>query len=259
MGNTLIFYYYAQDGHLDNEFNLLHFKCLNEFKDRFKKVHIYIGLDYIYDMHLINEARRSFMDIFAGLNIEFALKTVQHEPKLLLSKVFKEEIVDRLVDYDLIFFMNNLSSYDTKLTNDDLYTFLTVSYFHNLNDVDYFDKHFRYNNKSITNGVYLFQHNDYNKKEYRYLNNIFWINTNAIYSIININYLEGLLPKLSDIFYIENFMDLLVANNAIMYGINDIYYTASEKIIHDVNNFKNFTEELQYNTNEYNNFLQKIN
>lgn len=257
MGNTLIFYFYANNNTIDSEVNKLHFKCLKTFKNCFKQVSIYIALDDINDTNLLTKARRYFLNIFGGMDIFFSLIPFKHDEHYVLSKFFKDEIVDNIHKYEYLYFANNLISTKNADYNN-VFKLITMMYYYNLNSFEEIKNKFWDSINNITCGAYLFNSDiGRNIAEFFYEENCFWLNCPSIYSLINSNYLEEKIEPINSQYYINDFLTTLKNHGGICLSVNDLFYS----IGHDIDRTENITEiseSLQYLTEGYNKFINNM-
>jgi hypothetical protein len=131
---SLRFNFYATHDTLDSDINEIHFKCLEHYKNIFNDVKICISTNDINDVVLIEKVEKKFFDIFAGLPIELGFQVQKNDVNYQESLFFKREIVDKLNNYDLVFFAHNKGITNVKKYDiNNIYKWVVGMYYFSLN------------------------------------------------------------------------------------------------------------------------------
>lgn len=105
MKKKLIFIFYIQPKWLEGEvgkINEIHLRCLKEYVHNFDEIVFVITMDNVDNLELINTVKEKIMPLFTKGQITIR---IEKNTKLREAATFYNEIVKRLGDDDLVFFL----------------------------------------------------------------------------------------------------------------------------------------------------------
>lgn len=228
---SLRFNFYVTRDTLDSEINRIHFKCLEHYKNVFNDVKIRISVNDLNDYELIEKSEKIFFDIFKGVPINLFFEVKKNDPYFQESLFFKEEVVDKLDTYDLVFFAHNKGITNVKNFDvNNIYLWVTSMYYFNLHNVEEVKR-------SLLKDIYYaygsfltqeLENEHITKYGYRYLGTFFWMNGKRIYN----NTKE--FPTLDGRTYDENFLGNVIRDMEKCSSHKGLYYIGSNNLYYNI-------------------------
>ena len=189
MNLRLVYYYWIPNDGGSNIMNI-HHNCLKYYKDIFDEAIFIISIDDLNDKEKLKNTQNLFLS-FGFKNIKFKIR--QNDPMLRESIVFKEEIMDKLDEYDgLTFFAHSKgnTSHDLELFDFRyISNWITQMYFFCLNDINDVKKCLTDEDYYLTYGGMLMDvpNTASNKYNWYYPGNFYWINGKRLAKYIKDN------------------------------------------------------------------------
>lgn len=177
---NLVFYFYGFDGYKDNRAIKIHFKCLKKYCNVFDNALFIISVNDITNIKLISDIEHDLINCgFNNISFKIHQNDVYCE-----ANVFKEEIVNKLNEYEGITFFGHtkgVSNY-TEETKDSMDEWITSMYFFNLEYTKNIEGYLAFD-VSLFYGHFLSRHLD---GLFYYNGTFFWINTKKLYHHKNV-------------------------------------------------------------------------
>lgn len=183
MAKTLIYYLYAP--RIIPDIYDLHIRLLNQYIYIFDNINLYIGIDnresnkkYIIDLYTMYLSK-------SNLSKSINIIPIENDPVDREGKCFKEYVIDKLSDYDIVLFGHGkgISNYKNK----SLIEWINGLYYFNLNYIDDVEDTL-INNNQCSYGSYFLSHSLlYNRFKWIYSGGFQWINCKVLKSYIDNN------------------------------------------------------------------------
>jgi hypothetical protein len=258
MGKGLIFYFYVNKETIYDELTNLHIKFLTRFKKDFNKIKFAIAMDDINDMELYNHAVNIVFEIFGGLQNELSILPFKHNEGNGLTNFFKIEYIEKIHEYDYVYFTTNLIPDSFIADKVMLKKWISLNYYYNLECFNEVQKELSFKRHNAVFYSPCLLGNEYTDPTlYYYCDNHFWLNSKAIYNIIKFSE-ENPLPEQYNKYFIIDFFVYLQKHKGILTTVNNSAYYLSYDNIFDINiDIKEVCDNLGYFTEDFNNFYKE--
>lgn len=253
MGRKLVFHLYVTETINDNVACRLNKLCLKENIHYFDKMLFVMSVNDLTNIELINKGISWIMDVVSDREVEIK---IQKNHSLCESKVFKEEILDKLDTLnDLIYFghIKGLGWFDgikdiNNVSRDSLLYWICGLYYFNFIDVNEMENKLYglTNLAELFYGSFLTQFDD---GVYRYVGTHYWLNPMELERRVKKNEVKK-IPNICNRYYAENFPGVITENKHTFWGEGlsshkDLCISSNLDLYHqDINGYGIVAEQL---------------